>query len=1027
MNDKLDVDLGYDLELASQEMKNDNRRYVPMDDYAGNGWEPLGARKEPFCTACKRYYAYIHELGLTKTPFPPECGGDVVSRLPSQEEAGLDDEEYELAQVIFNPVEWARHMLRWEPYWYQEEMLRCLKWDSQVYMADGTIKNIADIKIGDQVLTYDEMNRVTVPKPVEAVINQGIKPVYRITLENGDQIECTSNHEMYSWSRCGKINPMFSCPSYKSSYKSVDDGLSVGDRVFVLNKFDKFGHTENEDMAKLLGYIVTDGYVKINSRDCLVQFSNIRKEYVDEFECLVNKLFPEDIVKTRFKESHVANNGSLKQDTWWKTVRGRDSGLIKFLESVGCTAPKNREHSLLDFAFTFSEQSLRVFINRCWSGDGSVYTHKNGVTSLSFHGGNQEFLGKFRFLLRKLSVQTTKVYRESGNNGVSIQVKRVPDILRFFEEVGLIFGKEQESKKAVQSTIARRQYGKRRRVKTSSRFKIKTIEPIGNHSVFDLTVKDRPNFFANGSVVHNCSAQFKVARAGRRIGKTATIALYGLWFSLTHASKTVLVVAPFQAQVAKIFQEIDKFISMNSDLGKSVERRVNSPPIKRIFANGSMIIGFATGKNSGTNSDQIRGQDANLILMDELDFQNDYEIETIMAIMFTDPECGIWASSTPKGWRRKFYQLCTDKEMGFKEFHYISKESVRHTMKAEKLARAITSENGYMHEYYAEFGEEASGVYRSDLVDQALQNYQLSKQRPKKSGNRVMGVDWNAHAGTHIVIVEWTGTHYKLVHKTIVPKSEFTQLTGVERIIQLDALWHCDHIYVDEGFGSTQIEHLKRTGKQFPKTGLTHKVKGIQMGRTVTIREPVYGGEIKKSTKQFMVELSAHQLEEGRIILPDEEDTQTVIEPNAADQPNVGLVQQIRSFTVVRMSSSGAPIYSQEVDHTLVAWQLAILGFMMEYGGLTLTDYATRIGTVPPLEAPRETSDRVDRKKTSVVSVQRSRTVPMPRTGGSSVARLGSPGYRIAETQKQRAKIKRDFEAGRLKPMKKKYVGRRKF
>lgn len=645
MTDKLEVDLGIP-EPEQPKKKEDARKYIPLDDYAANDWEPFGPRKEHFCDTCERYYARLHKLGLTKTPFPPECYRDIEENIPSQEETGMNDDDYELAQVIYSPTEWARHMLKWEPYWYQEEMLRC-------------------------------------------------------------------------------------------------------------------------------------------------------------------------------------------------------------------------------------------------------------------------------------------------------------------------------------------------------------------------------------------TSQFKVARAGRRIGKTAAIALYGLWFAATHSNKTVLVVAPFQAQVAKIFQEVDKFISMNKELGASVERRVNSPPIKRVFANGSLIIGFATGKNSGTNSDQIRGQDANLILMDELDFQNDYEIEHIMAIMFTDPECGIWASSTPKGWRRKFYQLCTDKEMGFKEFHYISKESVRHTEKAEKLARAITSEHGYMHEYYAEFGEEASGVYRSDLVDMSLQDYELSKCRPKKGGNRVMGVDWNAHAGVHIIIVEWTGTHYKLVHKTVVPKSEFTQLSAVQRIIQLDAVWNCDWIYVDEGYGTTQIEHLKKTGKQFPKTGLARKVKAIQMGRTVTIREPVYGSEIKKSTKQFMVELSVHQMEEGRIILPDEEDTQVIIEPDAPDQPNVGLVQQMRAFTVVRQSSSGAPVYSQDVDHTLVAWQLAILGFMMEYGGLTLTDYATRIGTAPPLEAPNDEPEksRVHRK----ASTRRSVTVPMPRTGGAGIAKWGSAGRRVAETQRQRAKIRKDFESGRLKHKPYKRVGRRTF
>ena len=165
-----------------------------------------------------------------------------------------------------------------------------------------------------------------------------------------------------------------------------------------------------------------------------------------------------------------------------------------------------------------------------------------------------------------------------------------------------------------------------------------------------------------------CSSQLKVARAGRRVGKTAAIALAGLHYACNHKFKTVLVVAPFQAQVKKIFDEMKKFIVESPEIKKSLAREVNSPPMLLEFFNHSKIIGFASGKNSGSNSDQIRGQDANMILLDEVDFQNDYELETIMAVMATDSNCKVYASSTPKGWRRKFYQMCTEKDLGYKEF-----------------------------------------------------------------------------------------------------------------------------------------------------------------------------------------------------------------------------------------------------------------------------------------------------------------------------------------------------------------------
>ncbi len=499
-----------------------------------------------------------------------------------------------------------------------------------------------------------------------------------------------------------------------------------------------------------------------------------------------------------------------------------------------------------------------------------------------------------------------------------------------------------------------------------------------------------------------CSSQLKVVRAGRRVGKTAAIALAGLHYACNNKFKTVLVIAPFQAQVKKIFDEMKKFIIESPEIKKSIKREVNSPPLLIEFHNNSKVIGFASGKSSGANSDQVRGQDANVILLDEVDFQNDYELETIMAIMATEENCQIYASSTPKGWRRKFYQMCTEKDLGYKEFHYISSESPKWKPKTEKLLRATTSENGYKHEYLAEFGEEETGVYRQDLVDCSLQKYDMSRQRPNNNKKYVMGVDWNAHAGCHIVIVEWTGFHYKLVNKTVVPKSEFTQISAVQRIIQLDQIWKCDHIYVDEGFGTVQIEHLKLTGLRNPSTGLADKVKGIQMGRNVVINDPITGMDIKKGTKQFMVELSVHQMEEGRIILPDDEDTEVTIEPDNPTQSNIGLVQQIRGYTVVRMSATGQPIYSQECDHTLVAWQLAILAFMMEFGGLTRTEYATRVEV-----HEGQLGETTDKPKYSRTGSKRSlsHTKPIARTGTASrmIERRGYDTVRRNIEQRQRA------------------------
>jgi hypothetical protein len=67
------------------------------------------------------------------------------------------------------------------------------------------------------------------------------------------------------------------------------------------------------------------------------------------------------------------------------------------------------------------------------------------------------------------------------------------------------------------------------------------------------------------------------------------------------------------------------------------------------------------------------------------------------------------------------------------------------------------------------------------------------------------------------------------------------------------------------------------------------------------------------------------------------------MEPGQDDNPKVGLVQQMRNFLVLRVSSTGQPVYSQDYEHTLTAWMLAMLGFQIEWGGLSLQPSSSRV------------------------------------------------------------------------------------
>lgn len=173
--------------------------------------------------------------------------------------------------------------------------------------------------------------------------------------------------------------------------------------------------------------------------------------------------------------------------------------------------------------------------------------------------------------------------------------------------------------------------------------------------------------------IMSCTAFMKVVRAGRRVGKTIAVAILALWRLCTMPNESILIIAPYEAQVGKIFDEMNKFISLSPEIQQSVTRRTKTPS-RLMMTNGSQALGFSSGNQSTAGSDKIRGQDATYIIIDEADYINQMDIEAILAILASHPNCGLWASSTPTGKHDKFYQFAVSKDLGFKEFWYISAE-----------------------------------------------------------------------------------------------------------------------------------------------------------------------------------------------------------------------------------------------------------------------------------------------------------------------------------------------------------------
>lgn len=327
------------------------------------------------------------------------------------------------------------------------------------------------------------------------------------------------------------------------------------------------------------------------------------------------------------------------------------------------------------------------------------------------------------------------------------------------------------------------------------------------------------------------------ARMGRRVGKTETMVVYCLWYAFHHKNARLLIATPYEHQVRLIFMRLNELIDDCEELVNSIKTRTKNPFIVQ-FNNGSSIMGFTVGATSGNAGASVRGQRADFIFMDEIDYINRDGIDAVTAIAMEDPKrIGIWVSSTPTGKRDFFYDVCTNPDTGYKSYHFPSHVNPDFDELMEGELRATMTAQGYIHEVEAEFGEETVGVFSKSAVERAFKQYQYAyrelnayevqqykKQgysiddiyylpkytvsRPAPPAIRIIGVDWDKYANaTQIIVTEFNELFkkFQVVNRIEIPRGDFTYDNAVNKIIELNDIYNPKFLYIDRGHGENNL------------------------------------------------------------------------------------------------------------------------------------------------------------------------------------------------------------------------------
>jgi replicative DNA helicase len=444
-------------------------------------------------------------------------------------------------------------------------MGKCLAYDAEIVLNDGSIKTIQELYHQQQaeILTLNNNWKFSLIKP-SAYVDDGIKPVFKITTRLGRSIATTITHPFLTLDGWQPLST-----------------LQVGDKIAIPRIISVFGkELIRECEVKLLGYLIGDGCLTQNR----VSFTNINPLIQADFTAAVLEF---GNLKVRVETSNGLCErlriGSAELVEPALDISS-DNSLLCWLRSIGLAEHTAHHKFVPDFIFTLQKPLVALFINRLFATDGWASVLSSGQAQLGFASISEKLARQTQHLLLRFGIITQLRYRsvkykQGRRDAWQLDLTDARSISTFITEIG-IFGKE-EAIERVREVLLTKKYqtnrdlipmsvwsniniargteswqsvathagitgksnihvGKRAPTRdqllqlatavnnpylqdlaTSQIYwdEVIEIEFVGSKQVYDLTIPDTHNFVANDICVHNTAISLNIAYNMARIHK----------------------------------------------------------------------------------------------------------------------------------------------------------------------------------------------------------------------------------------------------------------------------------------------------------------------------------------------------------------------------------------------------------------------------------------------------------------------------------------------------------------------------
>lgn len=324
---------------------------------------------------------------------------------------------------------------------------RCLPDDSLITMSDGSFKRIADIKVGDKVLTRFGIY------PVTNVFDQGVQDLIKITTENGS-ITTSRNHKLLSANR-----------TRTKTFNTPTEALNLNSKLYKYYAPTKTdGNAFDVDLAYVIGYFLGDGCAyNWNDRVHEVTFQLAGKKHNQKQKEKIVTVLEKLGLKTAIRSGH----GDCTE------IRCQSVGAYNYFTDLKkpntpFVIPRIIEEACLEARY--------AFLAGWWDADG--YLGKDSWKLANTHESTRKNL---RIFMRKLGFMTSEY---------GIEVRLSSYQRQIFTE-----------------TVLKHGFKRSRFVTHKGTSEIPTniiaIEQVPAGHTFDIEVAEVHEFIADGFVSHN--------------------------------------------------------------------------------------------------------------------------------------------------------------------------------------------------------------------------------------------------------------------------------------------------------------------------------------------------------------------------------------------------------------------------------------------------------------------------------------------------------------------------------------------